>query len=163
MTSIADNLAAIALAGGEPTINRTQLKFLKNLCTSGRAPEIDLDVTTNLIAVNQEVDGIFAQFKSLSISASADGCNEVYEYVRYPGKWSSFVRNIARLREARPDVKILICVVLQALNALNIVELFDWADGQDISIYLGIGRGLDQYNDLRILPPAIREGVWRTI
>jgi hypothetical protein len=37
------------------------------------------------------------------------------------------------------------------------VELFDWADSENIPIHLSIGRGLDHYNDFRILPPAVRE------
>ena len=46
--------------------------------------------------------------------------------------------------------------MLQAVNALNVVDLFEWADAQDIPIQLWVGRGLDQYNDFRILPHAVR-------
>jgi len=157
MMSMADNLAMIQLAGGEPTINKTQLAFLKNLCAAGRASDIDLVVVTNLIAVQPDVYTVFAQFKSLFVIVSADGCGETYEYVRYPGKWLALVKNIARLREVQPGVQIRIDVVLQAVNAINVVELFEWADANDIPIELWVGRGLDRYNDFRILPHSIRD------
>jgi hypothetical protein len=46
--------------------------------------------------------------------------------------------------------------VLQAVNALNMVELVSWADDLNIPIGIFIGRGLDHYNDFRILPPSVR-------
>jgi MoaA/NifB/PqqE/SkfB family radical SAM enzyme len=151
------NLAMIQLAGGEPTINRTQIAFLKKLCAAGRAPVIDLTVVTNLIAVQPDVFATLAQFKSLFVIVSVDGYGETYEYVRYPGKWPALVRNIGRLRQLRPDIRIRIDAVLQAINALNVPDLFEWADSQEIPIELWFGRGLDQYNDFRILPHDIRK------
>jgi MoaA/NifB/PqqE/SkfB family radical SAM enzyme len=157
MVGMADNLAMIQLAGGEPTINKSQIAFLRHLRTGGRAPDIDLIVVTNLIAVRQEIYDLFAQFKSLFVIVSADGCGSTYDYVRYPGRWPTLVKNVLRLREVRPDARIRIDVVLQAINALNVVELFEWADEQDIPIELWVGRGLDHYNDFRILPHAVRD------
>jgi hypothetical protein len=61
------------------------------------------------------------------------------------------------LREARPGVRLAINAVLQAVNAYNVVDLFDWADSENIPIGLSIGRGLDHYNDFRILPLAARQ------
>jgi MoaA/NifB/PqqE/SkfB family radical SAM enzyme len=156
MVSMSGNLVRIVLAGGEPTINKTQIAFLRNLCAMGRAADIDLIVVTNLSNVRQDVYDLFAQFKSLSVTLSVDGAHETYEYVRYPGKWASIVKNVARLREVRPGVRIEIAFVLQAVNALNIVDVFDWADSEDIPIGILIGRGLDDYNDFRIMPHAVR-------
>jgi len=156
MTNISGNLVKIQLAGGEPTINSAQMAFLRNLRDAGRAAEIDLVVVTNLSNVNPSVYDLFAQFKSLVVYVSVDGTREMYEYVRYPGKWPSLVRNIARLRQARPGVQIHVDFVLQAVNALNVVDVFEWADAEDIPIAILIGRGLDHYNDFRIMPLAVR-------
>jgi organic radical activating enzyme len=153
---LADNLSLIQLAGGEPTINKTQIAFLENLCATGKAQGIDLEVVTNLSNVRPQVFDLFAKFRSLSVALSIDGSHQTYEYVRFPGKWPSLVKNIGRLREARPDVRVQINAVLQAVNALNVVDLFDWADSENIPIHLSIGRGLDHYNDFRILPRAVR-------
>jgi hypothetical protein len=35
----------------------------------------------------------------------------------------------------------------------------DWADAEDIEISPSIGRGLDDYNDFRILPSDLRQRV----
>jgi MoaA/NifB/PqqE/SkfB family radical SAM enzyme len=157
MVSISGNLAKIQLAGGEPTINKTQIAFLQHLCDAGRAANIDLVVVTNLSNVRQGVYDLFARFKSLSVVVSIDGTHGVYEYVRYPAKWSSIVSNMARLREARPDVHVQIDLVLQAINSLNVVDVFDWADSEDISVGILIGRGLDDYNDFRMMPATVRD------
>jgi hypothetical protein len=157
VVGMADNLKLIQLAGGEPTINRTQIALLQSLCDSGRAADIDLEVVSNLSNVRQAVFDIFAQFKSLTVALSIDGSRGTYEYVRFPGKWASLLKNVARLRETRPGVRIAINAVLQAVNAYNIVDLFDWADSEDIPIGLSIGRGLDHYNDFRILPRPMRD------
>jgi MoaA/NifB/PqqE/SkfB family radical SAM enzyme len=154
-------LAMIQLAGGEPTINRTQIALLQQLCATGQAGDIDLEVVTNLSNVRDEIYDIFGQFRTLAVALSIDGHDAGYEYVRFPGKWPTLVRNVAKLRSAKPDARIAINAVLQAVNALNMVDLFDWADAEDISINLSIGRGLDDYNDYRILPPSIRDEVRR--
>ena len=58
-----------------------------------------------------------------------------------------------------PTLFFYINAVLQAVNAFSIVELFDWANSSEIPINLSIGRGLDHYNDFRILPAAARSQV----
>lgn len=156
IVTLADDLSLIQLAGGEPTINKTQVAFLEKLCATGRASNIDLEVVTNLSNVRPQVVDIFAQFRTLKVGLSIDGAYDTYEYVRFPGKWASLLKNVARLREARPGVVMQINAVLQAVNALNVVDLFDWADAENISIHLSMGRGLDHYNDFRILPPSVR-------
>jgi sulfatase maturation enzyme AslB (radical SAM superfamily) len=157
IVAMSDNLASIQLAGGEPTINKTQIALLKALCDNGRAAKIDLVVVTNLSNVRQDIYAIFAQFRSLSIGLSIDGCEATYEYVRFPGKWSSLTKNIARLRATCPDVRVSINAVLQAINGYNLIDLLEWADAAGISINISIGRGLDHYNDFRILPREVRD------
>lgn len=130
--------------------------WLRRLCEQGRAADIDLGVYTNLSNVRPEVLALFVAFRSLTVNLSIDGYGPTYEYVRYPGKWASLTRNVARLREARPDVGLSINCVLQAINAFNLVDLFAWAQDEEISISVSIGRGLNHFNDFRILPPELR-------
>lgn len=158
---MAGDLSLIQLVGGEPTINKTQIALLKFLCDSGQASEIDLILVTNLTTCREEIYQIFTQFRSLKVFLSIDGCNDTYEYVRYPGKWDTLVANIQRLRKALPGTEIVINVVLQAINAMNVADLFAWADESRIPIILDIGRGLEQYNDFRILPAHLRAEVRR--
>jgi len=157
IVGMADNVAMIQLAGGEPTINKTQITLLKVLCERGRAADIDLEVVTNLSNVRADVYAIFAQFRSLTVALSIDGCEATYEYVRFPGKWPSLTKNIARLRTARPDVRVAINAVLQAINGYNLIDLLEWADVAEIPMHISVGRGLDHYNDFRILPRKVRD------
>src|SRR5262249_11069729 len=131
--------------------------LLQKLVDENRARDIDLEVVTNLSNVRQEVFDLYSKFRNLTVAISIDGTGAVYEYVRYPSKWPVLTRNIARLRATRPNVECKINAVVQAINALNVVELIDWSLDEDIPIYLSIGRGLDDYNDVRILPPEVRQ------
>ena len=56
---LSDNLSLIQLSGGEPTIIKTQIAFLENLCATGRAPDIDLEVVTNLTNVRPQIFDMF--------------------------------------------------------------------------------------------------------
>jgi MoaA/NifB/PqqE/SkfB family radical SAM enzyme len=159
--SVSDNVSLIQLAGGEPTVNRTQIGLLKHLVDSGRAENIDLELVTNLSNVRPDVFALLAKFRNLTVTLSVDGTGAVYEYVRFPGKWAMLTRNVARLRQTRADSRITLNAVLQAVNATNIVDLLDWADEEEIPVNLSIGRGLDDYNDFRILPAALRVRVRR--
>jgi hypothetical protein len=59
IVGIADRLSLIQLAGGEPTINKTRIALLQNLCATGRAPDIDLEVVTNLSNVRPQIFDLF--------------------------------------------------------------------------------------------------------
>jgi sulfatase maturation enzyme AslB (radical SAM superfamily) len=156
-------LSRIQLAGGEPTINKVQIGMLRRLCDEDRAKNIDLEVVTNLTNVREEIYDIFSRFQSLAVDLSIDGHGPVYEYVRFPAKWHMLTRNVRRLREIRPDVRLTINFVLQALNALNLVDLLSWADDESINLSVTIGRGLNHYNDFRILPAAARAEMRRRL
>jgi sulfatase maturation enzyme AslB (radical SAM superfamily) len=157
------DLSRIQLAGGEPTINKVQMGMLRWLCDEDRAKDIDLEVVTNLTNVREEIYDIFSRFQSLAVDVSIDGHGPVYEYVRFPAKWHMLTRNVRRLREIRQDVRLTINFVLQALNALNLVDLLSWADDESINLSVTIGRGLNHYNDFRILPAAARAEMRRRL
>lgn len=156
LVDISGNVASIMLAGGEPTINRPLMAWLAHFCRVGRAGEIDLVINTNLTNVRAGFLAPLSEFKSVRCIVSIDGHGPTYEYVRYPAKWDSIQQNIAKLRAARPDIDITVACVLQALNPASLIDLFDWALGEGLPVLLEIGRGLDHYNDIRILPMSYR-------
>lgn len=159
ITALSGSVQLIQLAGGEPTVNKGQMRWLRRLGEQGRASDIDLEVTTNLSNLHPEVLETFRRFKSLMIVVSIDGTGATYEYVRFPSKWESLTRNVARLKSVCPDAKLSLNFVLQTINAFNIVDVFEWAQDQDLYPQVYIGRGLDRYNDFRILPPAGRNEI----
>ncbi len=153
------NVAMIQLAGGEPTINRTELAWLKRLCDEGRAKDIELVLITNLTTAHQNLLEMLPKFKSVRACLSIDGYGATYEYVRYPARWPTIVRNLARLRTARADIALDIACVLQAINPGSIPDLLAWSLDEDLPVTIEIGRALEHYNDVRILPPAYRAQV----
>lgn len=158
IVEISGSVEAIQLAGGEPTINRTLMAWLAHLCEDGRAHDIDLVITSNLTNARAEFLDLLPRFRSVRFTASIDGYGRTYEYVRFPAKWKMIEQNIAKLRAARPDADIAIACVLQAMNPTSLIDLIDWASGEELPLVFEIGRGLDHYNDMRILPRPYR---WR--
>ena len=47
---------------------------------------------------------IFSKFKHVSILYSADGIEDTFEYVRYPGVWETYKENIIK-RKRIPEIE----------------------------------------------------------
>ncbi len=146
----------LQLAGGEPMINKTQIALLEGYVAKNFSKDIELELVTNLIPLRQQLIDLYSKFKKLSVAVSCDGFGEGYELVRYPAKWKVFEQNMELLRRSFPDSTISINAVIQSLNAYNISELIQWGIEKGVRINISIGRGLENYNDMRILPPQIR-------
>jgi MoaA/NifB/PqqE/SkfB family radical SAM enzyme len=158
IADLSGNVSCIYLAGSEPTINRTYLAWAERLADEGRAARIDLIMTTNLTNASQQFLAMLSKFRSVEMWVSVDGYDAVYEYVRYPARWRSLVANLGKVRAARPDMDLHVACVLQALNLASIADLIAWASQPDVRLPVGlnIGRSLEHYNDVRILPPDYR-------
>lgn len=89
---IADNLQKIDFFGGEPFLNVTQLDLLEYLTKKGLSKNITLFYSTN--CVNHPTDRLkraWDKFKRVEISISMDGIDDQFEYLRWPGKWDTFL------------------------------------------------------------------------
>jgi MoaA/NifB/PqqE/SkfB family radical SAM enzyme len=153
---LSGSVTQIYLAGGEPTINRTQIGWLQRLAANGRAADIDLVISSNLIGVKPAYLDLLSQFKRVEIWASVDGYGPAYEYVRYPAKWRVLANNIAKTRDRLENLTMRVCFTLQAINLETLPETIDWCKREEIQMHLEIARGLETYNDIRILPPDFR-------
>lgn len=123
------NLNSIYMLGGEPLINPFHDEILDLLIESGQSKKIGIHYNTNL-QVNKIDDYIdkWKQFKHIHLQASIDGCNEVYDYIRWPGNWQKVYKNLLRVAEesAKLDVITLsISTTIQNINALNIPKLVE--------------------------------------
>jgi MoaA/NifB/PqqE/SkfB family radical SAM enzyme len=127
LKSLGDRIEQIQLAGGEPTLNRTQTEWLRHLAETGRARRIDILVWTNMTNVRDEYFQMLSEFQSASLCLSVDGFGSTYDYIRYPARWSEFEKNVARAARY-PRIAMTVVPVLQAYNILDITDLYRWAD-----------------------------------
>nr|WP_298363939.1 twitch domain-containing radical SAM protein [Azospirillum sp.] len=153
---LSDNVVEIQLAGGEPTLNRILMGWLEWLCAEGKAAGIDVGLVTNLTNVSDRFYALLPHFRRIDVKISLDGYGAVYEYNRFPGKWSAIERNIARLTGLKANYAVTIFPVMNVYNMLTLVDLFEWADRYGFPVSPSLVRSSDHV-DCRLLPPAARQ------
>ena len=122
----------INLLGGEPLFNSKYYEILQKVIDSGRAHEVSIQFNTNLLALQDKSFDLWKEFKYVNANISCDGVGVVNEYVRYPGKWSKFIRNLEKITDWQtqlggPDKLFLqIHATMSSLTWLNLGELFKW-------------------------------------
>ena len=124
-----DSLDQILVTGGEPLINNDFYAFCKELITSGLSRNVELSIHTNLTVTPSKWFDIWKEFKSMTIKISIDAVGEMYEYVRYPGKWSIVKDNISSLVEYANDTKTIgieFHTVFSIFNTEKFTELLDY-------------------------------------
>jgi predicted O-linked N-acetylglucosamine transferase (SPINDLY family)/sulfatase maturation enzyme AslB (radical SAM superfamily) len=154
-----EEIRYIKLAGGEPTINRTLISWLEHLVASGKARNIELSISTNFTNTNRSFYELLESFETVKLHLSIDGYGELNDYLRYPSNWSAIMRNIehvCRRRDEGAPFIVGITPVVNVYNALQIVELFDWAEGLGLGIIANEVRGVPQI-DCNLIPPEARK------
>lgn len=129
MMEQAGNIQQLYFAGGEPLMIPEHWKILQELIAEGHAKNIKLRYNTNghpdsaMKAVNY-----WNHFKEVVVNFSLDGTQYVNSYIRYPSDW---LQTIASLRYMVNQVdkkhQVNIACAVQALNALDLVDLVDWS------------------------------------
>jgi organic radical activating enzyme len=147
-----DSVVQVQLAGGEPTINKVQMRWLEHLIEIGRAQEVVVQIWTNFTTMTPRFYSMISQFKSTSLMMSVDAHGPLLEYIRFPAKWATIEANMRRLRAEYPSISILVFPVFQMYNALQIVDLFEWAHGLGLDTLINRISG-PHYLHYSLLPP----------
>jgi len=116
----------INMAGGEPFIIEQTWEFLEMLIERGYAENIELRYNTNLSIIPEKAKKLWPKFKGVVLFLSIDGVEKVYEYIRYPAKWSKIEKNLEHLEENFEALNISaanIQMTVQAYNISNIPEI----------------------------------------
>jgi MoaA/NifB/PqqE/SkfB family radical SAM enzyme len=132
--TISNNLNEILVTGGEPLINNDFYEFCKSLIKSGISTQISISIHTNLTVLPTKWFDIWPKFKTTSIKISLDGVEDVYEYIRYPGKWHIVKQNIEKLITFSRDKKkfgIEFHTVLSIFNTSKFTDLLDYISKLD--------------------------------
>lgn len=132
--TITENLNQILVTGGEPLINNDFYKFCMFLIDTGISRQIDMSIHTNLTVTPKKWFDIWKHFKSTSIKISIDGFEEMYEYIRYPGKWSVIKQNIedtVEFSKNNINIGIEFHTVLSIFNTEKFTDLLDYISSLD--------------------------------
>ena len=130
----ARRLKRLHFLGGETLIVKEVTEVLQSLVDMGVAHDITVSMVTNGTTTKSPCLALLEHFKAVSIAISIDGFGQYYDYIRYPGKWSTVANNIEVFRKL-PKTSVGGAVTLQLYNALNVVELFRYFDAIEMGFY----------------------------
>jgi glutamate-1-semialdehyde 2,1-aminomutase len=150
-----DTLERLYFTGGEPLINERVADILGYLVDSGAADHIHLELSTNCTSVDAKYIERIKKFRRVELLLSLDGVGEVYEYIRYPARWSTVEANIRKLKYDHG----LVCKVppvVQVYNVLNLVDIFRFCDSMDFEITMNVLHMPDRLA-IHHLPPRVRK------
>lgn len=119
--------------GGEPTINHTHRELLQYCIDHDYAKDIILDYNTNMAGVPNAIFKQWSKFKEVNLGMSIDGIYEHFEYIRYPGKWSTAYKNLQRIDtdESLSNVKASITMTVSIYNVLHFLDMQWWVKEQN--------------------------------
>jgi sulfatase maturation enzyme AslB (radical SAM superfamily) len=114
----------VFMTGGEPTIIKKNLEYIKKIIDSNYAKNIELIFTTNATNINKEFLNLAKNFKSVHFAVSIDGTGELASYIRYPSNWSKIKENLQLI--AQDNFGISINTTIQWLNMSRLDEFFNF-------------------------------------
>lgn len=166
-TDIAKNLEKIDFFGGEPLLNITQLEFLEYLANQGLSKKITLFYSTN--CTNHPTDRlkrVWDKFKRIEISMSIDGIEERFEYLRWPGKWSTAVEVMEHILDLKNNLNVEVYTMAgltySLLNMFDADNIYQWLTDHIGPVYINMVNYPD-YLALHCAPEKVKSVVRSTI
>lgn len=128
LLKLTETIKVLKFTGGEPMINPQMFKFLRHCVDSGAAATMVLYVTTNCTQIHPRFLEMARCFKELHLRLSIDGFGRTYEYIRYPARWDTVIRNVEQYsrwyRQGLISGKILVNPVVSVFNLHQMPALF---------------------------------------
>ena len=106
----------ITFRGGESLLIDEHFQILERLLAAGNQNCAISFVTNGSTRLNRRQRGLISQFKNMNFCFSIDGVGPVFEYLRFPLKWSDLLENIKRCRDDN-----IIASVSYTVSNLNIL------------------------------------------
>jgi len=123
-------IVMLNFVGGEPLYERKNFEILEKLIAVNNT-SCQIVITTNgSVQLTQHQKDILTQFKHIDMNLSIDGVGPVFEYLRYPLKWSDLLDNIGFYRRA--NMSISVSYTISNLNVLYYRETVDWFNNNQL-------------------------------
>lgn len=117
------NVDQLQLVGGEPLVNPSTPLILERLVAEGYAHDIRVYFISNLIILTDKLIDTLSNFKEVVISVSWDHVDpDKFYFIRFPGKYSKFRKNIDKLLASNIEPKV--SVTVDIFNIYDIAEIF---------------------------------------
>ena len=147
--------------GGEPFMSKRMWETLEIAVKLGYAKDIELHYATNGSHWPEDKVHIFKEFRHINLNFSIDGVGEVFEYMRYPGKWDlaeEVMEKARQFKKGHHDMHLSWCTTLSTINICHLPEMLDEfykLYANDFGIYLNLVHGPIEFN-LSTTHPRVR-------
>ena len=119
-----DSAERISLLGGEPLFDPKTFEILQNLIDHNNTSCFISLITNGSIHLNAKQINLLTQFTNLNICISIDGVGPVFEYMRWPGKWSNLLENIEQYKSITKNINV--SYTISSLNAMYYNQTVNW-------------------------------------
>lgn len=159
----------LKLVGAETLAIRANYVMMDHVIDLGIADRMHLTITTNgtmlpkLGRNGTDITDYVPRFRSCQINVSVECWGEKNDYIRFPSKWDTIMKNV-RVLSKIPGVKILF---VSCISSLNVGYLHEVADGVDAlierepDVYNSFSTGSlvlgDSFYTVASVPDSIRE------
>lgn len=116
----------IYLAGGEPLAIKENVEILDRLWATN--PDCVLQVNTNLSLLDDNpVFDRLTRFNHVRWMVSGEALSPIFEYLRWPGQWSIFLKNLKKIQQLRNQGHtITFNLVAMNINHLSVWDYIDY-------------------------------------
>ena len=168
---ISPHTKRIKINGGEPTINDKIKDIYQYAIDNNYAKDMHLQFTTNFTNFNKTFE-MLDKFRHASVTASLDGTQDTYEYIRSPARWKTVKNNILKykkLKETNPKKYFFaINSVWFSATAFTLdkwlPELLDFLDDNFPKSTFAINQcQTPVFQNLSIIPTEYRQEIYDTI
>ena len=119
------------LLGGEPTMNPEARALLDKLIELGWNDRIAIQLVTNGVDIENFMLKYADKF-DFNVNLSLDGKDEVYEYMRWGGKWADILKTVELLgnlqRTISKELVVNITYTYSILNLFHYTEFKQWTE-----------------------------------
>jgi len=121
---------SITFRGGEPFLSSTNFYILEQLLENNNSDCFVNFVTNGSITLTDYQKNLIAQFKNKNFCFSIDGIGSVFEYMRYPLKWSALEKNIQYCRDN--NILVSVSYTISNVNVLYHDQTVAWFNQHDL-------------------------------
>jgi hypothetical protein len=114
----------ISLLGGEPLFDPKTFEILQKLIDHNNTSCFISLVTNGSINLTVNQIELLKQFTDLNICISIDGVGPVFEYMRWPSKWSNLLENIEQYKSITKNISV--SYTISSLNAMYYDQTVNW-------------------------------------
>lgn len=121
---------AINFRGGEPLLSDANFHILRELVRANNTDCFVSFQTNGSIIPNAQQQHLLDHFKNVNFSFSIDGVGPVFEYLRYPLKWSELQQTLSWCRQR--GIEVSASYTVSNLNVFYHKQTTEWFDQNHI-------------------------------